>query len=85
VDVSVLDFSLAQGVPSVTAKGLGLAVGGWSLLFLVEGDSEDDLVLKLSDVWLALPTVDAVEAPDITELMLSTELLGEMIGEAPSP
>jgi len=55
------------------------------LLFLVEGESEDDLVLKLSDVWLALPTVDAVEAPEITELMLSTELLGEMIGEAPSP
>lgn len=90
VDVSILDFTLlSQNVPgvcpSVTVRGLGSVVGGWSLLFLVEGDNEDDLVLKVSDVWLALPIVDAVEAPEITELMLSTELLGEMIGDTPSP
>lgn len=84
VDVSTLDFRLSQGVPSVTLRGLSLLVGGWSLLFLTEGDSEDDLVLKLSDVWLAFPIVEAVETPEITELMLSTELLGEMIGDAPS-
>ena len=55
------------------------------MLFLVDGDSEDDLVLKVSDAWLALPIVEVVETPEITELMLSTELLGEMIGDAPSP
>jgi len=48
------------------------------LLFLREGDS----VFKLSDVWLIFPTVEAVDAPDITELMLSTELQGEMLGDA---
>jgi hypothetical protein len=84
VDVSILDFRLSHGVPSVTVRGLGFVVGGWSLLFLVEGDSEDDLVLKLSDVWLTLPIVDAVETPEITELILSTELLGEMVGDGPS-
>lgn len=31
----------------------------------------------LSDVWLIFPTVEAVEAADITELMLSIELLGD--------
>jgi hypothetical protein len=82
LDVSILDFRLSQGVPSVTVRALGFVIGGWSLLFLVEGDSEDDLVLKLSDVWLTLPIVDAVETPEITELMLSTELLGEMVGDA---
>ena len=55
------------------------------MLFLVEGDNEDDLVLKVSDVWLTLPIVEAVDTPEMAELMLSTELLGEMIGDAPSP
>jgi hypothetical protein len=62
----------------VTIEDLSFGVGGQSLLFLREGDS----VFKLSDVWLIFPTVEAVDAPDITELMLSTELQGEMLGDA---
>lgn len=54
VDVSTLDFTLSENVPevcpSVAITGLRSVVGGWSLLFLVEGDNEDDLVLKVSDV-----------------------------------
>lgn len=64
----------------MTTGGLSFGVGGQSLLFLREGDSP----FKLSDVWLILPTVEAVEAPDMTELMLSMELLGEMLGDARS-
>lgn len=54
VDVSTLDFTLSanapEACPSLTITGLRSVVGGWSLLFLVEGDNEDDLVLKVSDV-----------------------------------
>jgi hypothetical protein len=82
--VSEVAFELSRhaAVPkessSVTIGCLSFGVRGRSLLFLRAGDS----VFKLSDVWLIFPTVEAVEAPDITELMLSTELQGEMLGDA---
>jgi len=74
------DAAVPEECPSVTIGGLSFGVGGQSLLFLRDGDS----AFKLSDVWLILPTVEAVEAPDMTELMLSMELLGEMSGDARS-
>lgn len=74
------DAAVPEECPSVTIGGLCFGVGGHSLLFLREGDS----AFKLSDVWLILPTVEVVEAPDMTELMLSMELLGEMLGDARS-
>lgn len=74
------DATVPEECPSVTIGGLSFGVGGQSLLFLRDGDS----AFKLSDVWLILPTVEAVEAPDITELMLSMELLGEILGDARS-
>lgn len=74
------DAAVPEECPSVRIGGLHFGVGGQSLLFLREGDS----AFKLSDVWLIFPTVEAVEAPDITELMLSMELLGEMLGDVRS-
>jgi hypothetical protein len=78
------DAAVPEYCPSVALGDLRFVLRGWSLLFLREGDSESDNELTLSDVWLIFPIVDAVEAPEITELMLSIELLGEIIGDAQS-